>query len=123
MKKTKLILPTAAILAGAVALPAAEAKPKPPPPKQVKIADDFYSPTKVTVQKKGKVTWTWQNTNSDSHNVTLQKGPKGVKKSDYRSNTASTHFQYTAKFINPGTYKFHCTIHPTLMQMKVIVQK
>ena len=122
MKKIKILLPTAAVLAGVVALPAAQAKPK-PPPKPVKVADDFYSPTNVTVPKNGKVTWTWQNTNSDSHNVTLQKGPKGVKKSDYRSNTASTHFKYTAKFLVPGTYKFHCTIHPTLMQMKVVVQK
>jgi plastocyanin len=122
MKKPKLILATVAALACVVALPAAQAKPK-PPPKPVKVADDFYSPTKVTIPANGKVTWTWQNTNSDSHNVTLTKGQKGVKKSDYKSNTASTHFRYTAKFVNPGTYQFHCTIHPTLMKMKVVVQK
>jgi plastocyanin len=120
--RTLKIIVVAATALGAAALPAAHAKSS-PPPKPVKVSDDFYAPVKVSVPKNGKVTWTWSNSNSDSHNVTLQKGPKGVKKGDYRSTTASTHFRYTAKFKVPGTYKFHCTIHPSLMQMTVTVKK
>ena len=62
----------------------------------------------------------WSNANYDTHNVTLIKGPKGVKQaaSSPRSQASSgIHFKRT--FLKPGTYHFMCTIHPVTMSMTV----
>lgn len=88
------------------------------PPKPVTVNDNYYSPTQVSVPKYGKVRWTWK---ANDHNVTLYKAPTGVRKSDFRSATASVPFTFTRKFEKRGTYKFHCTIHPIEMQMTVKV--
>jgi plastocyanin len=90
------------------------------PPKKVTVGDDYYAPTQVAVAKLGRVRWNWTG---HGHNVTLYKAPAGVTKSDFRSITASTPFTFTRRFKKPGTYKFHCTLHPDLMDMTVNVKK
>jgi plastocyanin len=93
-------------------------------PEKVKVKDDFYSPTSVKVKKNGKVTWSWgKNGTFDVHNVTLKKGPNGVKKSKFSSQTsAAPGFKFTKKFTKPGKYNFYCTIHPDVMKMTVKVK-
>lgn len=49
-----------------------------PVKRAVKIADNFYSPIKMTVPKGSTVTWRWPEGTGDTHDVTLRKGPKGV---------------------------------------------
>ena len=61
-----------------MAASAAASKPK-VVTKTVSVGDDFYTPTKLTIKKKNAVNLVWNKSNFDSHNVTLIKGPKGVK--------------------------------------------
>jgi plastocyanin len=90
---------------------------------KVKVLDDFYKPDNVKIKKGKKVTWKWGAT-FNTHNVTLKKGPKGVKKSKFRSQTSSAEgFKFTKKFKKPGKYNFYCTIHPDVMTMKVTVKR
>ena len=42
-------------------------------------------PTKVTITQGSSVNWVWSKTNFNTHNVTLIKGPKGIKKAKYTS--------------------------------------
>ena len=89
----------------------------------VKVRDDYYSPIKQKIKKGDSVKWAWGNINIDSHDVTLKKGPKGVKRGDYRSISGAIGITFKKKFKVPGTYNFYCTIHPDVMKMDVIVKK
>ena len=91
--------------------------------KKVKVADDFYSPTKMTIRVGDKVNFVWAPSNVDTHNVTLVKGPKGVNKRKFTSLSGSTHFHFERKFTVPGKYHFLCTIHPTMMNFYLTVKK
>jgi plastocyanin len=112
-------LAVGALAATGVASPSAKAKTE-----KVKVKDDFYTPTNVKVKKNNKVTWSWgKNGTFDPHNVTLKKGPKGVKKGKFSSQTsAAPGFKFTKKFKKPGKYNFYCTIHPDVMKMTVKVK-
>jgi plastocyanin len=94
-------------------------------PAKVKVEDDFYNPTNVKVKKNGKVTWKWGQV-FNQHNVTLKKGPKGVNKSKFTSQTTggsqAEGFKFTKKFKKPGKYNFYCTVHPDIMKMTVKVK-
>jgi len=91
-------------------------------PEKVKVLDDFFKPDNVKIKKNKKVTWKWGN-DFNTHNVTLKKGPKGVKKSKFSSQTSSAEgFKFTKKFKKPGKYNFYCTIHPDVMKMTVKVK-
>jgi plastocyanin len=91
-------------------------------PEKVKVLDDFFKPTNVKIKKNKKVTWKWGQ-DFNTHNVTLKKGPKGVKKSKFTSQTSSVEgFKFTKKFKKPGKYNFYCTIHPDVMKMTVKVK-
>jgi plastocyanin len=94
-------------------------------PKVVKVADNFYTPTKVKVHKLGKVKWQWPAEGTFSvHNVTLTSAPKGVKKRRFRSQTTGNPgFHFTKRFRKPGRYHFVCTIHRAEMQMNVVVKR
>jgi plastocyanin len=114
------------VAAAAIVLPlggASASKHRSPKPVHVTIKDNFYSPSKIKQKKGGKVVWKWSNANTQSHNVTLQKAPKGVKKNQFRSNTASSDFTFKKKFTKPGKYHFVCTIHPETMVMDLTVKR
>ncbi len=100
-------------LGGATASPQHEAGAK-AKAKTVSVRDDYYSPDDLKVKKGGKVVWKWNNNNSQTHNVTLVKAPKGVKKRRYTSSDAGSHFRFNTTFKKPGTYHFVCTIHATI---------
>jgi plastocyanin len=91
--------------------------------KVVKVADDFFSPGRVSIHKYDKVKWKWTPV-FNNHNVTLKSAPRGVRKSRFRSQTTSNpDYRFTRKFRKPGTYRFICTIHPTQMKVKVVVHR
>jgi plastocyanin len=91
--------------------------------KKVKVADDFFAPTKLTIKKGNQVNFVWQNTNYETHNVTLRKGPKGVKHSKFTSINAVRGIHFNRTFLTPGTYHFVCTIHPGTMNLTVVVKR
>ena len=127
-RRAPLAAVTAVALTGAVmapvAGPATHAKPKPKSvTKTVKVKDDFYSPAKMTIKVGDKVNFVWASSNINTHNVTLLKGPKGVKKSKFTSLSGSTDFHFLRKFTVPGKYHFICTIHPTMMNFYLTVKK
>lgn len=90
---------------------------------QVKVVDDYFSPTALTVKSGSNVKFKWDGTNTNSHNVTLQKGPKGAKKSDFKSATGSIGVRFKPTFKKKGTYDFICTIHPETMKLTVTVKR
>jgi plastocyanin len=101
----------------------ASPRPKAAKPKVVKVKDDFYTPDSVRVKKRGKVRWKWTPV-FNNHDVTLLKGPKGVKKSAFRSQTTSNpDYTFTKRFKKAGKYRFYCTVHPDVMRMKVVVRR
>jgi len=112
-----------ALIALAVGAFAATGAAKGSRAEKVKVLDDFYKPDNVKIKKGKKVTWKWGAT-FNTHNVTLKKGPKGVKKSKFRSQTSSDEgFKFTKKFKKAGKYNFYCTVHPDVMTMKVVVKR
>ena len=86
----------------------------------------------VKVKKDAKVKFNWGSGNANTHNVTLKKGPKGVKKSKpctggkitqcNKSGSGAIGIKFNPKFNKKGTYNFVCTIHPTTMKVKVVVK-
>ena len=115
-----------AIAATAVAVAPASQAGKSPKPKKgptVKVVDDFFAPVDVTVKPNTQVTYKWDKTNLNSHNVIIQKGPKGINKKDFKSATGSIGVKFKPVFEKKGTYDFLCTIHPDVMKMKVSVKK
>ncbi len=113
----------AAIGAGAVpALSAAASKPK-PKPAVIKVVDDYFSPSTLTVNKNKVVKWSWDPSNTNTHNVTLTKAPKSVKKGQFKSADGSIGIRFERQLTTPGTYTFVCTIHPTVMRTTITVKK
>jgi plastocyanin len=113
----------ASLIGGSAALAKAPAKKS--KPVAVSVADFYFGPNNVTIKKGGSVKWNWAPTNVEPHDVHLKSAPKGLKnKGSYSTKTTAVtnaHFQKT--FETPGTYKFICTIHPTLMKLTVTVKK
>jgi plastocyanin len=91
-------------------------------PKIVKVLDDYYNPAVLKLTKGTEVKWVWGKMNYDSHNVTLIKGPKGIKATAWTSPTGSGKIVFDRKFLKPGTYHFQCTLHPTSMNMTIVVK-
>lgn len=100
------------VLAVGVAVTSATAKRG---SKTVQVADDFFSPTKLSVSKGTKVKFKWVG--DDSHNVVKKRGPGGGFSSPI---TDDRGVNLKKKFSKSGTYKLICTIHEE-MTMKVKV--
>jgi plastocyanin len=112
-----------AVLAVAV-VPAMGASSAPAPkPRIVSVTDDLFTPGNLTVAKNKLVKWVWDSSNTDTHNVVLTKGPKGVKKADFKSADGSIGIRFQRRLAVPGTYKFICTIHPTVMKQTITVKR
>ncbi len=126
MIRRALILVAAAVALVAVAVPvsgALSAPHKPPKPKIVAVGDDYYAPVSLKIHKGARVRWKWNMDNFNTHNVVLNKAPRGVKKSKFRSSTGAIGILFVRKFTVPGNYKFVCTLHRALMQMTVTVKR
>ncbi|HEY2603935.1 MAG TPA: cupredoxin domain-containing protein [Thermoleophilaceae bacterium] len=108
-----------AALVGALALAIAGASAAgAPKPRTVKVGDDYYSPVKFTVKKGTKIHWTWLAANSDTHDVRLKSGPKGVKK--FKSELAASDYSFNKKLTVPGTYKIYCSLHKEMTETIVV---
>jgi len=81
-------------------------------PPKVQLGDNFFKPTKLTVNAGDTVTFTWIGSNT--HNVKVTSGPEKFKSQDQSSGS------YKHTFNKPGTYKIVCTFHPGMvMTLKV----
>jgi plastocyanin len=127
-KTTLVVLGACAALgAGGAGVAAAATSKKPthqpkPVTRTVKVSDDFFLPTKVTIREGSSVKWVW-GPDIDVHNVTLIRAPRHVIKRRFTSITGSTALVFKRRFTVPGLYHFICTIHPGMMRMTVTVKK
>lgn len=108
---TLLIL---ALLCAGCASPAAPAQPAVSPlpagsgSDTVLIQDFAFSPAVLTVQAGTTVTWT--NQDSVPHAIAPDAGFPAPVSSDSLPRGASYRFTFTS----PGTYPYHCAIHPSM---------
>ena len=107
MRRAAVFMALAGVaLVGAAPAPAGSGTP---PKKKGEIGDNFYAPTKLTVNKGSTITWVWPDEAIDVHDVKLSKGPKGVRK--FQSDPAAGGFTYKRKLTKPGLYRIVCTLH------------
>ncbi len=94
----KLALPAlAAVAATAVFAPPSAAVTR------VRVGDDFFRPSSLTVRSGTTVVWRWVGDNP--HNVTVTRGP--VK---FRSGTKSSG-TFRKRMRRDGRYRIVCTVH------------
>ena len=104
----KRSLAIAATALAAFAVPALAAT------KTVKVSDNKFSASTVTISKGSKVKWTWSGKNK--HNVYQIGGP-----GHFHSPTHQGSGTFTHTFTKKGTYTFQCTYHAD-QNMKVKVK-
>jgi plastocyanin len=80
--------------------------------KGVKIIDFAFKPRAITISKGTRVRWT--NGGSVNHTTTSNKGV-------WDSGVLAPGAAFGRVFRKAGTFKYHCTIHPTLMHGKIVV--
>jgi plastocyanin len=79
----------------------------------VRVGDNFFSPRSITISKGSTVKWRWVG--SVRHNVVATRGAR------FRSGTKSSG-TYSHTFRSRGTVRYVCTIHPSSMRGKIVVQ-
>jgi plastocyanin len=89
------------------------------PTKTVTVHDDYFSPSKLTVKSGTTIKWTWPTGLTGTHDVMLNKHPKGVK--PFMSDYAAGGYSFKRKLVKRGTYSFLCDLHQG-MTMKVVVK-
>lgn len=81
----------------------------------IAIRNFAFDPSSLTVKAGSTVTWV--NSDSAPHTIVSEAGAPAVISSDTLANGAS----FTFTFTRPGTYPYHCSIHPS-MKGTIIVQ-
>ena len=111
-------LALAAVAALSCAAPAVAGAPQ---RKSVTVADNYYLPAKLTVNKGSTVTWKWPDDVAiDVHDVKLKSAPAGVRK--WQSEPASSGYRYKRTLRKPGRYFIVCTLHEE-MTMTIRVRR
>ena len=100
--------------AAALAVAPAAASTKPSPVKKVTVGDDYFGPAKLKVHVGTTIAWHWPATNTNTHDVKLKKGPKGVKR--FHSDPAAADFVYKRTLKVKGKYSIICTFHENMVQ-------
>jgi len=90
--------------------------------KKVQVGDNYFLDSSLRVKKGTTVVWRWPGAEAagDVHDVTLKKGPKGVKK--FASEAASSDYSFRRKLKVPGQYRIVCTLHEE-MKMTIRVRR
>jgi len=110
-----------ALAAVAALLCAAPADAGGPQRKSVEVADNYYLPAKLTINKGSVVTWKWPDDIAiDVHDVKLKTAPRGVRK--WQSEPASSGYRYRRTLKKPGKYFIVCTLHEE-MTMRITVRR
>jgi plastocyanin len=120
-RRTSLVLLGAAALAAAPSLALAAGSSSKPKTRTVKVEDNYYGPSKLTVHVGDTVKWHWGEDETDVHDVKLAKGPTGVK--TFQSDALAGGDDFKRRLTKPGTYKIICTFHEEEMGMTITVKK
>lgn len=88
--------------------------------RSVGVEDNYYAPSKLTVNPGTTIAWTWPDAGGDVHDVKLTSAPAGVRK--FATDPGSAGFVYSRKLTKPGLYKFVCTFHDE-MTMSIRVKR
>lgn len=82
----------------------------------VSVGNNFYSQTSITVNVGDTVQWNWPAApNAVPHSVTSDSGT-------LLNSPVQATGTYSKAFDTPGTYTYHCEVHPAEMTGAVIVQ-
>src|SRR2546430_4350098 len=76
----------------------------------VSVTSFVFTPRDTIVQSGGMVTWTW-NSGTTNHNVTFVSGPPPLPTNSPDQAGTTT---FSTPFTSPGTYTYHCTLHPQM---------
>ena len=116
-------LAAAGVLLGPAA--AAAQAPQRAKPALVTVNDFFFGPDSLTIHEGKTVKWVWSASNTYPHDVHLKQGPRNLKeRSTYSTRTtAVTDAVFRKTFERPGTYRYICTVHPTLMKLAITVKR
>jgi plastocyanin len=112
------VLALTAVAAGAALVPAT-AGAGAGPTRTVQVRDDYFSPSKLTVKSGTTIRWVWGSGLTDTHDVMLDKHPRGVR--PFMSDYAASDYTFKRKLVKRGTYTFLCELHAG-MRMKVVVK-
>jgi plastocyanin len=74
----------------------------------VRISMKAFSFAPATLTVKAGSTVTWVNTDPEPHTVVSDTGA-------FRSGALDTDESFTYRFTSPGTYRYFCTLHPSMM--------
>jgi plastocyanin len=91
--------------APSAAASAAPSAPAPAASGAVSIASFSFQPAALTVSAGTTVTWT--NNDSAGHTVTADDG-------SFKSDTLAKGATFSQTFDTPGTFAYHCSIHPSM---------
>ncbi|SRR5579872_251387 len=111
MRRLLVLVAGIATLLGAGSV-LADTQPSPAASAQVKIDNYTFKPATLTIA--AGTTVTWKNLDDDPHTATAADGSfdsKGLAQGD----------TFSFRFTKPGTYAYHCTVHP-FMQGTILVQ-
>jgi plastocyanin len=78
----------------------------------VSIVDFAFDSPSITVEAGSTVTWT--NVGNANHTVTADDGT-------FDSGTLGSGESFSFTFATPGTYGYHCTIHPNMTAQVIVV--
>ena len=120
MRRRTIAAAAALVLGGTGAVAAASPTAQTAKTKKVKVADNFYSPKKLSVPRNSTIVWKWSNLNGETHDVYLDSKPKGVKR--FQSTPAATFYSFKRKLRKPGKYRIICTFHED-MAMRITVRR
>jgi plastocyanin len=112
-----------AAIGAATAASAAPAMAGSTPSRTVRVGDNFFSPTRLTVDQGTRLVFRWQAANFNLHDVVLTDAPSGVDEDDFTSAQRSTNYTFRRTVRRAGTYKFICSLHPTQMRLTVRVRR
>jgi plastocyanin len=83
----------------------------PPDSTQIVIKDFMFAPNSLTV--KAGSTVTWANKDDEPHSVVSDTGL-------FRSGAVDTNETFSFKFDKPGTYPYHCALHPRMVATMIV---
>jgi uncharacterized protein (TIGR03118 family) len=98
---------------GALLTTMAHEQPQPPPNFDADIDNFQFRPPSITLTAGGQLTWT--NRDSAAHTVVSDDAKFGSKVLEQNAT-------FAVQLTEPGTYSYHCSIHP-FMKGKIVVQK
>jgi plastocyanin len=107
---TAAALPSTAAGPSTTADPDAEASAT----KRVRVGDFFFRSRSITIQRGDTVRWVWVG--QAPHNVDAISGPVNFGSRTKRDGA------YRKRLNRRGTYRYLCTIHPTDMRGRVVVE-